>query len=297
MEVLRLSTKRRPRSKGRVLRGPIPSSDSLIARIDGEKANLGDLYSGGVFLLCGGPSVNSLDLGLLDNAGIMTFAFNNTWTLHKPNFWTAGDHASRFLGGRLMDPTITKFVRRSRLNNKIRVKTGPSEFEDQKVRAKDLSNTFVYEVGESLDSVEDFFTPSRAQWGFAKHSKWRGKHRSTFRNTMTIALRLCVHLGFKRIYLLGCDFKMTEDYTYAWGQERTKNAVRNNTRLFKVLSEFYADLRPLLEENGVGVYNCNPDSELEAFPFKDFGEAIDMETTPQDFDGKGWYERKAPPDK
>jgi hypothetical protein len=52
--------------------------------------------------------------------------------------------------------------------------------------------------------------------------------------------------------------------------------IAGNNRIYRHLSERFALMRPLMEAAGLRVYNCNPESRLEAFekrPFDSIGDA------------------------
>jgi hypothetical protein len=98
---------------------------------------------------------------------------------------------------------------------------------------------------------------------------------------MLPVLRISFLLGFRTIYLLGADFKMSEKYTYHFDEQREKGAVNcNNNTYDRLKSEYLPALKPFLEEEGVNVYNCNPDSALDIFEYKSFDQAIQESIEP-----------------
>lgn len=78
---------------------------------DGHNVFLGDMYRGhSAFLICGGPSLTSHDLSLLNSRGILTMAVNNAATVVRPNLWCSVDDPGNFSDAIWYDAGITKFV-------------------------------------------------------------------------------------------------------------------------------------------------------------------------------------------
>jgi len=91
---------------------------------------------------------------------------------------------------------------------------------------------------------------------------------------MLVALRVAYLPGFRRIYLLSCDFQMDEKHRYWFDEERTATAIRNNTNSHRILTGYFEQLKPIFERAGFQVFNCNPDSRLNVFPFADLDTAL-----------------------
>lgn len=81
------------------------------------------------------------------------------------------------------------------------------------------------------------------------------------RNSGYQALHMAVHLGATRILLLGYDCKRGPNGQKHWFGEHPNNShqpVRDWTRLFNAVA-------PLLEQRGIEVINCSPDTALQCF--------------------------------
>jgi hypothetical protein len=114
------------------------------------------------------------------------------------------------------------------------------------------------------------------RWLFESHIGW-GNHKDFGggRSVMLPALRILFLLGFRKVYLLGCDMRMTEQYAYHFDEQRSKGAVNCNMSTYdRLKSEYLPSLKPYFEAEGFNVYNCNPDSELKVFPYLPFEDAI-----------------------
>lgn len=92
---------------------------------------------------------------------------------------------------------------------------------------------------------------------------------------MYVAIRLLFYLGIRRLYLLGCDFRMRHDeQNYAFPQRRSAGSVFNNNQSYDALNVRLRHLRPRFEEAGLRVLNCTPRSGLTAFPHLPFEAAV-----------------------
>jgi hypothetical protein len=101
-------------------------------------------------------------------------------------------------------------------------------------------------------------------------------------------------LGVRRVYLLGCDFRMeVGKQNYAFPQARTGASVRGNNSTYAVLNARLEQLRPHFEREGFEIYNCTPESGLQVFPHLDFETALTLMTAdvPQSQNTEGMYDR------
>jgi hypothetical protein len=113
-----------------------------------------------------------------------------------------------------------------------------------------------------------FLTENSLNWG-------NHKDHGGGRSVMLPSLRICHLLGFRKVYLLGCDMKMSENYTYHFDENRSPGAVRCNMSTYdRLKNEYLPALKPVFDADGFQVFNCNPDSELKCFPFISFEDAI-----------------------
>ena len=232
---------------------------------DRASVSIEGLYKGcSIFMICNGPSFAGLDHSLLNNAGIMTFGINNGAKTFRPNFWTLVDDPVRFLKSIWLDPKITKFVPQSHMPKHI--------FDNEKWQPMDITvgecpNVIGYMRNEKF-KAERWLTETSCNWG--SHSSEGGG-----RSVMLPAIKLCYLLGFRTIYLLGCDMKMTEEYTYHFDEQRSKGAVKgNNSTYDRLKNEYFPSLKPEFDKAGLNVFNCYKDSGLKVFPYMSYEDAI-----------------------
>jgi len=232
---------------------------------EGAQLNLIGHYRGkSAFLICNGPSFASLDKKLLDKPGVITFGINNGPKTYRPTFWSCVDDPARFLKSIWLDSRITKFVPQAHFEKLI---FDNEKWETMKVRVGECPNVIGYRRNEKFMADRYLFEDS-INWG---NSKDLGGGRSV----MLPALRILFLLGFRKVYLLGCDMKMTEQYCYHFDESRGKGAVNCNMSTYdRLKNEYLPALKPIFEAEGFHVFNCNPESELKVFPFLPFEDAI-----------------------
>jgi len=232
---------------------------------EGAMLNLIGHYRGAsAFMLCNGPSMRPLDLSLLKNAGVMTYGMNNGPRTFRPNFWTCVDDPSRFMKSIWLDPRIMKFVPQATFEKRI---FDNEKWEMTKTKVGDCPNVVGYRRNEKF-MANRFLFEDKINWG--NHKDYGGG-----RSVMLPVMRILFLLGFRKVYLLGCDLNMTSENTYHFDEQRCKGAVNCNTSTYKRLKdEYFPQLKPHFDKEGFEVYNCNPESELEVFPFISYEEAI-----------------------
>ena len=246
-------------------------------------------YKGGkVFLVCGGPSLNDLDLSLMDNRGVMSMCINNSWSLVKPDFWIGFDSPGRFYDGGWMDPSIIKFVPWQNREQNLNHREG-DDITDLKINTMDAPNCWFLSNNTTFNP-ETWFTEKSANWG----GPIKGvEPEGGFRVTMFGALRLLYYLGFQEVYLLGCDWEMNpnmEYEPYAWEEDRSKDIRVKNNNMYKWMEGGLKLLQPGFDEANFQIYNCNPHSKLSLFPHVSYEDAIERSTFPEIRGTRGWYE-------
>jgi hypothetical protein len=231
---------------------------------DNHSLWLGDLYRGrSAFLICGGPSFAKLDHAPLAEAGMLTMGINNSPRTFRPNLWASVDSPDHWIRSIWLDPTITKFVPTSHANKRI--------FDSNKWRfpgdtVGSCPNIIYYRRNEQFNA-ERFLWEDSMNWG--NHTKFGGG-----RSIMLPAIRILFILGIRKIFLLGCDFNMSPTATYHFDQARHRGSVSGNSATYQKLNEWFKQLRPHFEKEGLQIFNCNPESNLKAFPFISYEEAL-----------------------
>lgn len=256
----------------------------------GEPANcLFDAYQGAsCFLVCGGPSLTTMPLELLDKRGVTVAAVNNVAAmLVRPSLWFSVDHAGSFHESIWRDPSIMKFARRDRSHDMIRSQDG-DRWKYGDTQANRTPNVWFFNFGEGFDA-ETYLTCNPPTW-----KGWftlpNGVERDT-RSCMLPTLRILFWLGFRTIYLVGADFNMLNKKPYAFHELKDRDACGKNNTTYGVLGHWFHDLEPIFRANGLRVVNVTPGSKLDAFEKMEFTDAIKevSETVPIATTVRGMY--------
>ncbi len=272
-----------------IIAWPNPPPSMTLRRTRGEIVSLENQYANQTaFLVCSGPSLNKLDLSLLNQRGIMTMGLNNSWAVHRPDFWVACDNPGRFLDAGHLDAGITKFIPCEHRDRPVRYKSN-GEFYDTPFLVKDCPNVYFFQRNMRF-VPETFLTEPSVNWGVCPGDGSQVDPGGSLA-TMLAALKLLYYLGFRLVYLLGCDFSMKNgaERNYAFEQDRTDKAVSNNMRGYEALNRRFGLLRPHFESKEFYVRNCNPQSKLKVFDFADYNDAVKASASRRSLDTEGWY--------
>jgi hypothetical protein len=259
----------------------------------GTEVPLAGTYRGhSAFLVCGGPSLLKMDLSLLSQRGILTMAVNNAAVVYRPHLWCCADDPGNFCDAIWYDPGILKFL--------------PDEYLPLRFTIRDERDDLVYgerTVGEMPAvfgfKVNEEFVAER--WLYEETFNWGNDCTLTdangeigSRSIMYIAIKLLYHLGVRRIFLLGCDFRMRDGArNYAFEQDRSPGSVEGNNNSYRIMNIRFRSLLPYFEKEGLEIFNCTPNSGLTAFPAMRFETAIAEETViiPKRINTAGMYDR------
>lgn len=241
------------------------------------------------FLLLNGPSLTTFNLELLRQRGIVTACVNNGWGLFKPNIWIAVDPPGNFADAGWKDPSIMKFVPKSHFGQHIHEKLETGEFRVTEQTVSDMPSVIGYPTNTRFQ-IGTFLTEGSVNYGNRTGlADELGNVGS--RSVMLAALRILYYLGFRNVYLVGADFRMSNNQPYAFPQDKGPGGVAGNNNTYRILNSRLKALKPVFEANGFHVFNCTKDSGLEAFPYADFEESIKnvAGSLTKPIDTKGWY--------
>jgi hypothetical protein len=200
------------------------------------------------------------------------------------------DNPGNFIDVGWKDPSIIKFAPEKLREHRLHVKEKDG-FRFSPFRVCDMPGVFLYRRNATFNH-KTFLTEESVNWGTTGGEKDSLGIKGS-RSVMLAAMRLVYYLGFRTVYLLGCDFKMEKRKygNYAWRQDRSNSSIKGNNRTYEVLNERFKALLPLFKEGGLEVFNCNPDSGLEVFPHMEYEKALTLAgqecAVPVDTDG--WY--------
>ena len=259
----------------------------------GRPVELQGIYSGAAaFLICSGPSLRSHDLALLEQRGILTMAVNNAATVLRPKLWCSVDDPGHFSDAIWRDPGILKFVPHSHFDKRFFVRNADELLIPAEKCVRDMPTVFGFQRNDDF-RAERWLYEETFNWG-NRGDRVDAYGQKGSRSVMYVALRLLFYLGVRRIFLLGCDFRMELGRSnYAFEQDRTVSSVRGNNASYKALNVRLEHLRPYLQQAGLEIVNCTPDSGLTAFPFFSFEQAIEeaLRPMPPKILTRGMYDR------
>lgn len=251
----------RERGSGTAIKNPARGSP-MFFRENGAAVDLIDSQRGACFLVLNGPSTATLNTSLLGLPGIASFGVNNGSHKVRTTYWTCVDDPKRFMSSIWADPKITKFVPMHHFAKPIwDTKSGCAGS-----LVREFPAVFGFRRNERF-LASQFLTEDTINWG--NHGDLGGG-----RSCMLVALRIIHLLGFRRVYLLGCDFHMSDSEKYFFDEKRTKGAIAGNNSSYKIMMGYYEALAPVFNADGFMVFNCNKDSNLKVFPYADYYEAI-----------------------
>lgn len=238
------------------------------------------------FLILSGSSLNSFDLDKLRQPGIMTFGVNNSPKIFRPDLWTSGDNVQNFMISIYKDPKIRKFITYAKRNEFLFDNT---KWIKSNLTVSDCPNVTYYVLDDCF-TPETYLTNDTVSWG-------RSRETGGCRSVMLAAIRIIYELGFRKLFILGADFKMTTINKYAFKQDRSAGSIRSNNNAYLKLNERFNALRPIFEKNNFYVFNCYKESGLKSFEYIPFDTAIkiaikdfpDVLTEPSE----GMYDREA----
>jgi hypothetical protein len=150
---------------------------------------------------------------------------NNTPRTFRPNLWTCVDPPEHFIRSIWLDPTIRKFVPAVYRNNRI-FNSDTWQWMDRRVGECPCVEFF--ELAERFEAGA-FLSSEKLMWG-------EPKEHGGGRSVMLPALRVLHDLGIRRVFLLGCDFRMSRRSAYHFDQARHRSAVHGNLHSYARLN-------------------------------------------------------------
>lgn len=268
------------------------------------------------FLVLNGPSLSDADKDALRLPGIMTAGVNNGPAHFRPDFWFSVDKPARFLTSVFMDPRICKFIGDGKHGEWLRDEQKWADagcpdvghFSDEHSEAYKIREQVQAEMPDAdkktikqeaevrcikwhtqWDSgikVED--CPNVVYCKLSTHFKPKefltepvycmgnSKEHGGGRSVMLFALKALFVLGFRRVFLVGCDWFMAKEFSYGFEEKRHSHAVNNNNTTFGRITSMLVQAYEHFADHDFIVENCNPNSFLTAIPYRPLDEAIEI---------------------
>ena len=212
--------------------------------------DLDNLFSGACFIAGGHPFLLKENLDLLKQPGIPVISMNNTASTIPTTIWIGMDKPKCYSTRILLDQKIMKFSVISRKDLLVGNK-----------KMLELPNMHFFGANEKYFNVHNFLNQHR-------DFVW-------WKNTMYNCLQLAYRLGFRKVYLIGCAFKISKEEPYSYDMKLTDHQINYNNRTYSNFVNKMKLLKTHFKEKGFEVISCTPDSTLnEFYPFIPFEDAV-----------------------
>ena len=205
-------------------------------------------------LVCGGPSMNRIDLSKLKGPGKVVVGMNNTYPKVLPDMWIGMDHPHCYSSS-LTFESFPKFFRGGFHRHK---------YVTENTEVDVWAQNSVFYVNVAQGYYVDM--KRRAENRKSENLVWTG-------NSFTFAFSLLYYMGFRKVYLVGCDLdNSTSDYHN--DIELTEKQKDWNAHLYKHLYGFLTWMKNInFDEGFLEVVSMSPMSRInDLFPYKSIEE-------------------------
>ncbi len=196
-----------------------------------QRIPLIDAYAGtqrtACWIIGGGPSLAELPTDAITNSALPKFAINLAGHgLLRPTFWTAYDPTNRFQRSTYLDPSILKFVPRSRAMDLV---PGTS------FKVCDSPQTVFFDRDQQV-GFHDFLYPPQERFDAPRPIKSSSVAGVTdWQDSLIQAIHIAYLLGFRTLYMAGCDMFVSP--STAWCEQAKTIGVEYIPR--EPLKEFH----------------------------------------------------------
>tara|TARA_R110002020_G_scaffold318317_1_gene533946 strand:+ start:24772 stop:25497 length:726 start_codon:yes stop_codon:yes gene_type:complete len=207
-----------------------------------------------VYLCASGPSLEDVDNNKLHDSGAYIVGVNNSYPHIKPHLWLGMDDPKCFHHKIWSDPCM-KVMRggyANRLYYDTDIKYSHNLFYADCKWYKEEEKENIFKVPDKGERVMFLWT----------------------KNIIGITMHILLHMGAKRIHLLGSDLNNTgKQY---WNDiTRSKEMAKYNQRTYSQIIDFYKWINKTGKKYGVELISCTKGSPINDFlPYKHYQEAI-----------------------
>lgn len=240
------------------------------------------------FIVAGGPSSKQIDLTKLSQDGIFSLAINNSATMFTPTVFVHGDPPEKFHDRIWKNPNIMKFVPKTMFNKLTRHRNEDGVLEPE-TSVKTHPNVIGYHR-ETNFNPNTFLENRNISFGNSKKNAKKNKFPRVL-STFFSAIKLAYALGSRQIFLVGVDFSMNSAQPYAFDESKHASGVSGNNSAYQKIYAMLQKAQSHFIDYGLSIYNCNPKSGLDLYPFISYEDAIQsaLNDFPLDRDTRNWY--------
>lgn len=238
--------------------------------------NMEGLYAReSLFLIGGGHSLNTINFELLKKPGVMAMTINNSAVsllnhYVTPQFSIFCDLPDHYCRQILLNPAIIKFAPFNLHGKPLFDNEG---WKPLNLRLRDINNVF-YFFRNTKFNAQGWFKEATVNWGSSKESG------EDMRSTLLAAIKTAYILGFRNIYLIGVDFKMSKKNPYSFNEGRNQHMLLTNNRNYQIMAEKYLpDIKKYGEKEKFYIFNTNKDSNLQVFDYISLEDAVIKSTS------------------
>lgn len=223
-----------------------------------------------IFLLGNGPSLNDMDLSVLNNE--ITFAMNRIDLIYSKTSWRPTYYV--FCSDNCRNSSWGKEWSRSVFNCSNNPTTTAFIWERYKKDIEKNSEALPLDV-VYLNSLSE--NPIGNPKTFSKDAEKRLDKAGT---TMNVALQLAYYMGFDTTYLIGCDSNWkTATNTKRSGDPNHFSSkyyanIRNSKEEFRRMNETHKIARKAFDDAGKKIYNAGLNSAITAYDKVNFNSII-----------------------
>lgn len=201
-------------------------------------ADLSNLYADqALFIVGGSPSLTFQDTQYLLDSPIMSMGLNNVPVKVRTQLWCGGDHPACYAPGILAEPRTMKFASLPHAEATVQ---GKQYFQ--------YPNTFFYVPETEVPWHKFFDVQPNVPW---------------YHNTLFSSIHIAYMLGFRRIYLAGCDFNIpNKEDAYIHATALSDDELDWNRRLYAYQVEELRGLRNVFDQAGLELIDTSVFSKL-----------------------------------
>lgn len=213
----------------------------MFYRFIGERRKAIDLenfYSGSsCFIVGGSPNLDcDNQFELLQQLGIVTMAMNNVATKFKPTFWIGADKPANYSKSILYDNSYLHFSYLSRGQELI-----------DEIKWQDFKNVLF--LGSRPDlKAPSFFKP-------VKYFVW-------WHNIFLVAIQVLYHLGFEKVYAIGCEFKADNENQYSFESKLNEKKIEYNQGTYDMVIKQLVEVMKFSNDVNFELISCTKKSKL-----------------------------------
>ncbi len=211
------------------------------------------------FLIGRGWSATLAKRKIIADSGIPVMAVNDyPKDGPDPNYWCSGDPPVYFPERLWTNPKIVKFCAMTT----VKCLRPREDAYAPALTTKSAPNVHYFHAVQNCTDVEAFLHTPWINWGTSICAEEvPALYKASARSSMLIGLRLLWHLGYREVFLLGCDCTPHQhDFPH----------------YYETIFHHLEQIKPAFDRYCYSVYQTNPDSHLRIFKMADFDKAIEF---------------------